>query len=164
MKGHVDKSMGIVTHITEVLVRINPTDPLRLANRETHKKRNWSDSSGNSPAKVLVSRKKEIERGFILLWINKVKSKDKIYMWVSVLWKTKNKTKEFTRLSYTERRGRSQKKKYIKKRDLKKETKSPSLSTWTERRPDRSTDDDGCLLWIKKTRSKLFIINRESES
>ncbi len=25
-----------------------------------------------------------------LLWINKVKDKDKIYMWVSVLWKTTN--------------------------------------------------------------------------
>ncbi len=27
---------------------------------------------------------------FIYLWINKAKAKDKIYMWVSVLWKTTN--------------------------------------------------------------------------
>ncbi len=27
---------------------------------------------------------------FYLLWINKEKAKDKIYMWVSVLWKTTN--------------------------------------------------------------------------
>jgi hypothetical protein len=46
MKDHVDKSMGIVTHITEDLVRIKPTEPLRLANREDRKKRNCSDSSG----------------------------------------------------------------------------------------------------------------------
>jgi hypothetical protein len=56
MKGRVDKSMGIVTHIAEGLARIKPTDPLRVANREAHKKRNCSDSSGNSPAKILVSR------------------------------------------------------------------------------------------------------------
>ena len=30
MKGLVDKSMGIVTHIAEVLARIKPTEPLRL--------------------------------------------------------------------------------------------------------------------------------------
>jgi hypothetical protein len=30
MKGRVDKSMGIVTRITEVLDRIKPTEPLRL--------------------------------------------------------------------------------------------------------------------------------------
>ncbi len=35
MKDLVDKSMGVVTHIGEDLVRIKPTDPLRLANRET---------------------------------------------------------------------------------------------------------------------------------
>ncbi len=51
MKDRVDKSMGIVTQITEVLSRIKPTEPLRLAKREAHKKRNWSDSSGNSPEK-----------------------------------------------------------------------------------------------------------------
>jgi hypothetical protein len=56
MKGLVDKSMGIVTHITETLARIKPTEPLRLDKRETHKKRNCSDSSGNSPTKILASR------------------------------------------------------------------------------------------------------------
>ncbi len=56
MKGLVDKSMGIVTHITETFDRIKPTEPLRLDKRETHKKRNCSDSSGNSPTKILVSR------------------------------------------------------------------------------------------------------------
>jgi hypothetical protein len=35
MKGLVDKSMGIVTHIEETWTRIKPTDPLRLDKRET---------------------------------------------------------------------------------------------------------------------------------
>jgi hypothetical protein len=56
MKGHVDKSMGIVTRISELLTRIKPTDPLRLVKCEARKKRNYSDSSGNSPAKILASR------------------------------------------------------------------------------------------------------------
>jgi hypothetical protein len=56
MKGLVDKSMGIVTHIAEALVRIKPTEPLRLDKSEARKKRNFSDSSGNSPAKIPVSR------------------------------------------------------------------------------------------------------------
>jgi hypothetical protein len=54
MKGRVDKSMGIVTRIAEDLTRIKSTDPLRLAKRETHKKRNCSNSSGNSPVKILT--------------------------------------------------------------------------------------------------------------
>ena len=56
MKGLVDKSMGIVTLIVEVLTGIKPTESLRLDKREDHKKRNCSDSSGNSPAKILASR------------------------------------------------------------------------------------------------------------
>jgi hypothetical protein len=56
MKVHVDKSMGIVTRIAEALARIKPTDPLRLAKREVREKRKCSDSSGNSPAKILASR------------------------------------------------------------------------------------------------------------
>ncbi len=56
MKDLVDKSMGIVTHIAEALTRIKPTESLRLDKRETLKKRNCSDSSGNSPAKILASR------------------------------------------------------------------------------------------------------------
>jgi hypothetical protein len=55
MKDLVDKSMGIVTHIEEAFARIKTTESLRLANRESHKKRNCSDSSGNSPAKILSS-------------------------------------------------------------------------------------------------------------
>jgi hypothetical protein len=56
MKDPVDKSMGIVTHVVEVLARIKPTEYLRLAKREDRKKRNCSDSSGNFPAKILASR------------------------------------------------------------------------------------------------------------
>jgi hypothetical protein len=37
MKDRVDKSMGIVTHITEVLVRIIPTESLRSDKREARK-------------------------------------------------------------------------------------------------------------------------------
>jgi hypothetical protein len=56
MKDRVDKSMGIVTHIPEALARIKPTESLRLVKREPRKKRNCSDSSGNSPAKIISSR------------------------------------------------------------------------------------------------------------
>jgi hypothetical protein len=52
MKDRVDKSMGIVTRIEEALARIKPTEVLRLAKRESRKKRNCSDSSGNSPTKL----------------------------------------------------------------------------------------------------------------
>jgi hypothetical protein len=37
MKDRVAKSMGIVTHITEDLTRIKPTDPFRLAKCEARK-------------------------------------------------------------------------------------------------------------------------------
>jgi len=40
MKGHVDKSMGIVTLIPEALAKIKPTQPLRFGNREDRKKEN----------------------------------------------------------------------------------------------------------------------------
>ena len=56
MKDRVDKSMGIVTRIEEALARIKPTESLRLAKREDRKKRNYSDSSGNSPAKIHDAR------------------------------------------------------------------------------------------------------------
>ncbi len=56
MKDYVDRSIGIVTHITETLGKIKDTEPLRLAKREARKKRNCSDSSGNSLVKILVSR------------------------------------------------------------------------------------------------------------
>jgi hypothetical protein len=51
MKDRVDKSMGRATLIVEVLGDIKPTEPLRFAKRGARKKRNCSDSSGNSPAK-----------------------------------------------------------------------------------------------------------------
>ena len=47
MKDRVDKSMAIVTLITQSLAKINPTKPLRFAKRVARKKRNSSDSSGN---------------------------------------------------------------------------------------------------------------------
>jgi hypothetical protein len=53
MKDRVDKSMGRVTLIVEVLTDIKPTEPLRFAKRGARKKRNCSDSSGNSPTKIL---------------------------------------------------------------------------------------------------------------
>jgi hypothetical protein len=56
MKDLVDKSIGIVTRIAEALARIKPTESLRLDKREARKKRNCSDSSGNSPDKILASR------------------------------------------------------------------------------------------------------------
>jgi hypothetical protein len=56
MKGRVDKSMGVVTRIPEVLDKIKPTESLRLVKNVVRRKRNWSDSSGNSPNKALDSR------------------------------------------------------------------------------------------------------------
>jgi hypothetical protein len=56
MKVRVDKSMGILIHIAETLTRIKPTESLRLDKCKTRKKRNYSDSSGNFPTKILVSR------------------------------------------------------------------------------------------------------------
>ena len=40
MNGHVDKSIGIVTLIPEVLVKINPTVTLRVTKRVSRRKRN----------------------------------------------------------------------------------------------------------------------------
>jgi hypothetical protein len=54
MKDHVDKSMGIVTHIAEVLSKIKPTHPLRLDEHEARKKRNCLDSSGNSGVRPIL--------------------------------------------------------------------------------------------------------------
>jgi hypothetical protein len=56
MKDRVDKSMGIVTLIPEALAKIKPTKSLRFAKLAARQKRNCSDSSGNSPAKILDSR------------------------------------------------------------------------------------------------------------
>ena len=56
MKGRVDKSMGIVTFIGEVLAKIKYTETLIFTKCAGRKKRNYSDSTGNSPAKILASR------------------------------------------------------------------------------------------------------------
>jgi hypothetical protein len=45
-------------HVAEALTTIKPTESLRLPKREARKKRNCSDSSGNSPVKILVSRRR----------------------------------------------------------------------------------------------------------
>ena len=44
MKDHVDKSLGIVTLITEALLELN-LQRLRLVQGEARKKRKYSDSS-----------------------------------------------------------------------------------------------------------------------
>jgi hypothetical protein len=54
MKDRVGKSIGIVTRVAEAVARIKPTETLRLVKREARKKRNCSDSSGNSPVKTLA--------------------------------------------------------------------------------------------------------------
>ena len=56
MKGNVDKSRGIVTHIVESLAKIKPTDPLRLSKQTVWRKRNYSETSVNSPVKTISSR------------------------------------------------------------------------------------------------------------
>ncbi len=67
MKDLVDKSMGIVTRIAEALARIKPTEPLRLDKREARKKRNCSDSSGNSQDKM---NQLETALFFLKIWKN----------------------------------------------------------------------------------------------
>jgi hypothetical protein len=44
MKDRVDKSIGIVTRITDACAKNKLTEPLRLSKREACKKRNCSDS------------------------------------------------------------------------------------------------------------------------
>ncbi len=46
MNERVEISRGMDTLIVEVLTKIKPTDPLRLAKHAARRKRNWSDSSG----------------------------------------------------------------------------------------------------------------------
>jgi hypothetical protein len=55
MKDRVDKSMGIVILIPEDLAEIKLTETLRFVKCESRKERNCSDSSGNSPDKILDS-------------------------------------------------------------------------------------------------------------
>ena len=51
-----ERSNGIEIRIADAFAIIKPTAPLRLAKHEARRKRNWSDSSGNSLAKADDSR------------------------------------------------------------------------------------------------------------
>jgi hypothetical protein len=53
IKGRDDRSSGIKILIPDVFVKINPTDPLRLAKQVVRRKRN---SSGSSLVRADVSR------------------------------------------------------------------------------------------------------------
>ena len=55
MKDRDERSRGIATRIADAFVIIKPTTPFRLAKHEALRKRNCSDSSGNSPVKTDVS-------------------------------------------------------------------------------------------------------------
>ncbi len=48
IKDRYDKSRGIEILMSEAFAKINPTDPLILAQQVARRKRNWSDSSGIS--------------------------------------------------------------------------------------------------------------------
>ena len=54
MNDRVDKSRGIVTLMVETLSNIYPIEPLRLEKQAARMKRNWTDSCGNSPARLFV--------------------------------------------------------------------------------------------------------------
>jgi hypothetical protein len=54
------------------------------------------------PSKLRVTRKTASFPSSCLLWMNKVKGKDKIYMGCRCYGRLQPNTKEFTRLSYTE--------------------------------------------------------------
>ncbi len=59
IKGRDDKSSGIrmlEIRMSDVLTKINPTDPLILAKQATRRNLNCSDSSGNSLARAEASR------------------------------------------------------------------------------------------------------------
>ena len=56
MKGHVDKSRGIVILIDEALAKIKTTEYLRLGKYGTCRNRKRSDSSDSSPVKTPDSR------------------------------------------------------------------------------------------------------------
>jgi hypothetical protein len=56
MEGREERSKGIEIHITDDFVIIKPTVPFKFAKHEVRRKGNWSDSSGNSLAKVDASR------------------------------------------------------------------------------------------------------------
>ncbi len=56
IKDRDDRSSGIEIRIAEALAKINPTDPLILANQSDRRNLNCSDSSGNSLARTEASR------------------------------------------------------------------------------------------------------------
>ena len=56
IKDRDDRSSGIEIHIAEALAKINPTDPLIFAKQAARRNLNFSDSSGISLARVVVSR------------------------------------------------------------------------------------------------------------
>jgi hypothetical protein len=56
IKDRDDKSSGIEILMSEVFAKINPNDPLILANQSARRKRNLPDSSGISLVRADVSR------------------------------------------------------------------------------------------------------------
>ena len=56
MEGREERSKGIEIRIADAFAIIKPTAPFKLAKHEALRKRNWSDSSGNSLAKADASR------------------------------------------------------------------------------------------------------------
>ena len=56
MEDREERSKGIEIHISDAFAIIKPTTPFKLAKHEARRRRNWSDSSGNSLAKGDVSR------------------------------------------------------------------------------------------------------------
>ena len=52
MEDREYRSKGFEIHITDVFVIIKPTTPFKFAKHESRRKRNWSDSSGDSLAEA----------------------------------------------------------------------------------------------------------------
>jgi hypothetical protein len=55
IKDRDDRSSGIEVLMTDAFIKINPTDPFRLTKQVVRRKRNSSDSSGNSLVRTGVS-------------------------------------------------------------------------------------------------------------
>ena len=53
MEDRDERSRGIEIHIPDVFAIIKPTTSFKLASHKARRKRNWSDSSGNSFARVM---------------------------------------------------------------------------------------------------------------
>ena len=56
MEDREERSKGIEIRIADPFAIIKTTKPFKLAKHEAQRKRNWSDSSGNSLAKADASR------------------------------------------------------------------------------------------------------------